>query len=119
MTFQERLTLGVITLKLDDEIERKLRKRAADVKGAARGTLSESVEEAIMLWLEQRDVNRRNGRIYRASIGERKVAEAGSLDELSSILRKAGIAPRNVIIQELPTAEEEVRLGFRTTSIKR
>ncbi len=111
--------MGVITLKLDDEIERKLRKRAAEVKGAARGTLSESVEEAIMLWLEQRNVNKRNGRTYRASIGGRKVAEARSLDELSSILRKAGIAPRDVIVQELPTAAEEVRLGFRTTSINR
>ncbi|MBI3022511.1 MAG: hypothetical protein HYY68_02140 [Thaumarchaeota archaeon] len=110
--------MGVITLKLDDEIERKLRKRAAELKGAARGTLSESVEEAIMLWLEQRNITERKDRLYRASIGERKVAEAESLDELSSLLRKARVDPRDVIIQELPTASQEVRLGFRTTSIE-
>jgi len=42
--------LGVITLKIDDELEEGLR-RAGEVHGAAKGAVSQSVEEALKLWL--------------------------------------------------------------------
>jgi hypothetical protein len=44
--------MGVITLKLDDTLERKLRARAARVYRLARGSLSRAVEDAVAIWLQ-------------------------------------------------------------------
>jgi len=109
--------MGVITLKLSDEVERKLRRRAAEVKGARRGALAESVEEAVMVWLEKSEtpVERR----YVAMQKERRIAEEPSLNQLSKALAKIGIDPRTVLIEEIPRRDEERRMGLRTSSVSR
>ena len=45
--------MGVITLEIEDELEAELRKRVGEIRGAERRVISQSVEQAIRLWLTQ------------------------------------------------------------------
>lgn len=110
--------MGTITLKIQDDLENKLRKKVGEVRGAERGAISQSVEEAIRLWLastEQRRSSLEESR-YVALDGSRSVAEASTLELLARELRKAGISPRSVIIESIPRASLKRRMGLRTTN---
>jgi len=43
--------LGIITVKISDDVEKKLRVFAYKVFGARRGSLSRAIEEAVKLWI--------------------------------------------------------------------
>ena len=45
--------MGVITVKIDDELEKRLRKTVIDVYGSKKGALGKVIEEAIKLWLNK------------------------------------------------------------------
>lgn len=45
--------MGVITVKIDDEVEKRFRKAVIDVYGSKRGVLGKAIEEAIKLWLSK------------------------------------------------------------------
>jgi len=45
--------MGIIHVRIDDELERRFRKRVLDVYGSKKGALARAVEEAIRLWLEK------------------------------------------------------------------
>ncbi len=110
--------MGVITLKLDDILERKLREKAFQIYGLARGSLSRAVENAISVWLTSATPATKLGRPVRyfALRGRRSVLEAASLTELAGKLEKAGIDPRDVEIRSsLPVSKVE-KLGLRVAS---
>jgi hypothetical protein len=119
--------LGVITLKIDDEIESKLRKKIGLTKGAARGAISESVEEAINDWLKKEEEeqprsrskhNEVSDRRYVAMRSRKKVAVATSLESLSEKLRERGVDPRDVTIESIPAIASEIRLGLPTVKFE-
>ena len=45
--------MGVLNVRIDDELEREFRKKVIDVYGSRKGALGKAVEEAIRLWLEK------------------------------------------------------------------
>jgi hypothetical protein len=110
--------MGVITLKISDEVERKLRMRAAESRGAGRGALSKSVEDAIMVWLEQSPPPSADRRFVAIRDGKR-IAEGDTLVALAKSLAGLGVNPRDVEIQQVPSPEDARRLGLRTSSMAR
>jgi len=103
----------VITLKIDDELEQGLRQRAGEVHGAAKGAISQSVEEALKMWLSQPT----SGAARRAYVGfwdGKKVAEAQNLKALAKELRARGLDPRRAEIRTEPSEPEVTRMGLRT-----
>ncbi|WP_158506630.1 hypothetical protein [Thermococcus eurythermalis] len=48
-------TMGVITVKIPDELEVKFRKKILDVYGVKKGALGKAITEAIELWLEKHE----------------------------------------------------------------
>jgi plasmid stability protein len=111
------VVMGVITLKLDDTLERKLRARAARVYGLARGSLSRAVEDAVTIWLQSdsSDPEKTPAAGYKAFRGRTVVLEARSLAELAKGLRKLGINPRNVEIRSKEPVPAVEKLGLRLT----
>jgi hypothetical protein len=110
--------LGVITLKIDDELEEGLRRRAGEVRGAAKGAISQSVEEALKMWLSQpRGVAAR--RAYVGFWDGKRVAEALDLKTLAKELRARGVDPRQAEIRTEPPEPEVTKMGLRTRSSKR
>lgn len=105
--------MGIITLRIDDELERKLRLKAAD-KGLVRGNLSKSVEKAIEAWLRSESPAPGKGLTFTAHEGGKEVAREPSLKELSAKLKSKGIDPRQVQIHSSHPPEPVVRLGLRT-----
>ncbi len=109
--------MGVITLKLDDALEKKLRERASRLYGLARGSLSRAVEDALAMWL-QSDASRSHEAVattYLALRNGATVLEAPSLRQLAEGLKRIGVDPRDVVIlssEPVPTRE---RLGLRVT----
>ena|SRR5487761_276689 len=111
--------MGVITLKIDNELEAKFRRRIGRLRGAARGAISQSVEDAIRMWLSARaeQENQDTKRFYVARQNDKKVAEANSLDALSGKLKEMRIDPRDVSIESEPPTPTTRKMGLRTTSI--
>jgi hypothetical protein len=105
--------LGVITLKIDDELEEGLRRRAGKVHGAAKGAISRSVEEALKLWLSQA----KSAAVSRAYVGfwdGKRIAEALDLETLAKELRARGVDPRRAEIRTEPPEPEVTKMGLRT-----
>jgi hypothetical protein len=110
--------MAVITLKIDDELEQQLRRRVGRLKGAARGTISKSVEDAIRLWLSSTDSEEPQKHVvsYLALSNGRELAREDSLDALSRSLKEINIDPRDVIIVSEPAVKEKRKIGLRTRS---
>ena len=109
--------MGVVTLKLDDALEKKLRERASRVYGLARGSLSRAVEDALTMWL-QSDASRSHEATvtkYEAFRDRALVLEAQSLRELADGLKKLGINPRDVEIRSSEPVPAAQKLGLRVT----
>ncbi|MCL4436556.1 MAG: hypothetical protein M1503_04000 [Thaumarchaeota archaeon] len=45
--------MGVLGLKVDDELEQKFRKTVFERKGMKKGNITEALEEAINLWIDE------------------------------------------------------------------
>jgi hypothetical protein len=109
--------MGVITLKLDDVIEGRLRKKAAELYGMTRGTLSRAVEDALVAWLSSAASPVEGGvRVkYVALRSGKALLEAGSLKDLARMLKKAGVDPRDVEIRSTEQAPKLEKLGLRVS----
>lgn len=111
--------MGVITLKIDDELETKLRQKAGSIHGAARGSLSSAVEEALNLWLKSGidQSSKRSERVYTAFKNRKRIAKGSSLEVLSRELVKLGVDARDVVIESNPPRPlKRERLGARMIS---
>ena len=96
-------------------MEKSLRVRAGQVHGVKKGSISASVEDAIRVWLREGTMeDHGDARLYVAVLGEKRVAEAPSLQELAYRLRLAGTDPRDVVIESLPGLPATRRMGLRT-----
>jgi hypothetical protein len=108
--------MGVITLKIDDQLEEGLRRRAGEVHGAAKGAISQSVEEALKLWLSRPTLPP----VRRTYVGlweGRQVAEALDLKTLARELRAKGVDPRMAEIRTEPSQPSPTRMGLRTRGV--
>ena len=45
--------MGVINVRVEDEVEMAFRRKVLEVKGKEKGALSKAIEEAMRLWLNQ------------------------------------------------------------------
>ncbi|TLX97527.1 MAG: CopG family transcriptional regulator [Thaumarchaeota archaeon] len=108
--------MGVITLKIDDELEKRLRVRVGQIYGAKRGSISASVEEAIRTWLLKVSTVKQEPRLFVAIKQNKRVAEAPNLAALSKKLAQLNVDPRDVIIETRPLPPLVVRMGLRTRS---
>jgi hypothetical protein len=110
--------MGVITLKIEDHLEERLRKKVGEIRGAERGAISQSVEEAIRMWLASpREATKAEPqeRLYIATNDmDEKVAEAPNLLSLSKKLKEAKIDPRDVTVESIPKISTKRRMGLRT-----
>jgi hypothetical protein len=111
------LDLGVITLKLDDTLERRLREKAANLYGLARGSLSRAVEDALTSWLRSSSSITQDGTLMRYSAfrAGRSLLEAPSLKELAKGLKKAEVNPRDVEIRSSAEVPGVEKLGLRVS----
>ncbi len=106
--------MGNLTFVLDEDVERRLRTRAAQLYGTRRGALSASIQQAIENWLQSPKTSPKvDHRVFLASHHDRPVAKAENLYELAAKLRKAGINPRSVEIHSSEPQKETVRIGMR------
>lgn len=105
--------MGVITLKIDDDLEKRLRRRVGE-KGAARGALSAGVEEALSMWLGPR---KKETRYFVAKRRGTLVAEDATLDGLAAKLRDQQLGPGDVTIESVPPVPATVRMGVRITEV--
>ena len=105
--------MGVVTLKLDDTIERRLRQKAAQLYGLTRGALSRAVEDALTSWLRSAPPIDGARVRYFAFLHGKSVLEAPSLRELAKGLKKAEIDPRDVEIRSAPPSPRVEKLGLR------
>ncbi len=96
-------------MKISDEVERALRRKAAQLYGAKRGALSKAIEEAVRAWLSLEKDNV----IYKAFKGDKLIAEASTLDELAEKVRRKGMSVRGLRVIREPPPGLERRLGLR------
>ncbi|WP_167887058.1 MULTISPECIES: hypothetical protein [unclassified Thermococcus] len=47
--------MGVITVKIPDEVEVEFRKKILEIYGARKGALGKAITEAIELWLQEHE----------------------------------------------------------------
>jgi len=47
------MLVGILHVRIDDELEKRFRKKVLDIYGVKKGALANAVEEAIKLWLEK------------------------------------------------------------------
>lgn len=116
------MTMGIITLKIDDAIEERLRKKIGRDRGAARGAISSSVEEAIEAWLNYRaeeiyQPKRTAQRSYVAK-KDKVLAEAETLEALSVKIKDLGFDPRSIIIESIPSPPLVRKMGLRVAGRK-
>ncbi len=106
--------MGNLTIVLDEEVERRLRMRAAQLYGTRKGALSASIQKAIEDWLKTPQLHQEaEARLFRAYKNRRVIAEAKSLRELAARLRQGGIDPRSVEIRSSEQVNETAHLGMR------
>lgn len=109
--------MGSLTIRISDDLELALRKKAAQLYGARKGSLSKAVEEAIRVWLATSEDTKDDRRIYRAFRGDKLIAEARTLDELAEKLKKSGESIRGLRILREPAPKRERRLGLRVRGV--
>ena len=116
MYIRKYICMGIITVKISDEVEKALRRKAARLYGAKKGSLSRAVEEALKSWISPEELKKKEV-IYKAYRGEELVAEASTLEELAAKLRRTGEPIRGLRIVREPEPPRERRLGLRARRV--
>lgn len=102
--------MGTITISLRDDVEEKLRDFVERTYGSSKGGLSKVIENAIENYFATLSRTRRSFKALREGVA---VAEAETLEELASILRKKGIEPRGLRIVSTSPLKPVARGGYR------
>ncbi len=106
--------MGIITVSLDDDIEKKLRDFVKRMHGSRKGGISKVIERALENYFALIDKPINSGKIsFKALKDDTIVAEANTLDELASVLRKKGIEPRGLRIVSSKPIRPVVHGGYR------
>jgi len=90
--------MGILTISINDKIEKALRETAYKIYGAKKGSLSRALEEAITLWVNLKSKKITQKRRFYAKKGDTIVAKATSLQELAGKLTKLNISLHDVLI---------------------
>lgn len=106
--------MGTLTVRISDEVERSLRKRAAQLYGARKGALSRAIEDAIRTWISTTSTEGREVEVvYRTFKGDELIAEASSLEDLAKKLKRRGESVRGLRILREPAPAQERHLGLK------
>src|SRR5712692_4668910 len=106
--------MGAITLKIGDELEKKLRVKVGQIHGAKRGSISACIEEAIRTWLLKASTPNQEPRLFVAIKQNKRVAEGHNLVSLSKKLAQLKIDPRDVTVEAHPIPPLSEKMGLRT-----
>lgn len=101
-----------VTVSLSEDVVKRLRRVVKQRYGSKREALSGFVEEALTELLNRLE-HPQPSQTYRAYRGEEQVAEADSLEQLSSKLNKLGVDPRSVRIISSTGLRSVVRAELR------
>ncbi len=104
--------MGLITVSLNDEVERTLRKLAREMYGNKKGALSKVIETAIEKLAARKQYTEKQT-IYRAYKNNKLITEASSLEELAEKLNQRGVDPREVRILATEDIKPRARIGYR------
>ncbi len=106
--------MGVITVKLSDDAERKLRELAYRKYKGGRGSLARVIEEAIKNYYNSHIPKYKGSKkVFRVIFNEKVIFESNNLDEIKGFLDKEGIAIRDVLITLTPEKKEYKIAGPR------
>jgi len=106
--------MGTITISLDDDVEKKLRDLVRRMHGSRKGGLSKVIESALENYFASVDRPIKSGEVSFKALKEGAVvAEANTLDDLASILRKKRIEPRGLRIISSKPIRPVVHGGYR------
>lgn len=110
--------MGTMKIVIPDEVEEQLRRYIAIHKGMRKGAISESVLEAIQLWLQSPDLPPHPDKFrvqfpgkYLAVAGEEVVIVADTLGELFE--KVTSLSEKVYIIHPEPEGKR-IRLGWRS-----
>jgi len=104
--------MGIITVSLDDDIEQVLRTLAKRLYGSKKGAISKVIEEAIKN-LDYIMKQRSSRTIFKAYKDNELIAEAFSLDELASKLKRYKVDPRDIRIISNINLKSKAKMGYR------
>jgi len=104
--------MGLITISLNDEVERLLRKLAKELYGNKKGALSKVIETAIKDMAAKKQYTEKQT-TYRAYKNNKLVVEASTLDELAKKLDQKGVDPREVRILAGEEVKPRAKIGYR------
>ncbi|MEM3404124.1 MAG: hypothetical protein QXJ17_06295 [Nitrososphaeria archaeon] len=105
--------MGTLTISLDDDIEKRLRELVRRMHGSRKGGLSKVIESALENYFASVNRSINSGEIFKALKEDEVVAEANTLDELASILRKKRIEVRGLRIVSSRPIRPVVHGGYR------
>ena len=101
--------MGVITVKLSDDLEKLLRDEAFKRFKGKKGSISKIVEEALKAWLVKKKISTR---IYQIWINDELAFESEDLDEISKFLKEKKLSLKDVRII-MKKSKSEYRIGPR------
>lgn len=102
--------MGTLTIVLDDEVEKELRRAVSELYGSSKGSLSRVIENALRNYLYSA---REEKRYYRAYKENELVAEAECLDDLALKIKQENFDPRKLKITSSEGIERVARTGHR------
>ncbi|MGB9805196.1 MAG: hypothetical protein ACP5HX_04365 [Thermoproteota archaeon] len=106
--------MGTITISLSDDIEKKLRIIVKHLYGSSKGSLSKVIEDALENYFSTLNKSANSDKkVFKAIKEGRVVAEANTLEELASILKKKEIEPRGLRIISTKSIRPIVHGGYR------
>ncbi|MGQ4892503.1 MAG: hypothetical protein ACP6IP_08450 [Candidatus Njordarchaeia archaeon] len=101
--------MGVITIKLRDDVEKKLREIAYLKYGGVKGSLSKVIEDGLNKLFEE---YQESERIYKVLKDGKILFSSSNLDHIKSFLEMSNLSIRDVVIVTEPS-KTKYRVGPR------
>ena len=99
--------MGVITVKLKDDVEKKLRELAYRKYGGGKGSMAKVIEEAIKSYYHsQYDRYMKSKKVFKVILDGKVIFKSNNLDEIKKFLETKGIPIRNVLITTEPNKKD-------------
>ncbi|MFP3909727.1 MAG: hypothetical protein ACLFVX_07695 [Archaeoglobaceae archaeon] len=102
--------MGTLTIVLDDDVEKELRRAVSELYGSSKGSLSRIIEDALRNYLHSAKEEKK---CYRAYKDNELVAESESIDELAAIIKEKDLDPRGLRITSSEEVKKVARTGYR------
>ncbi len=102
--------MGTLTIVLDDEVEKELRKAVSELYGSSKGSLSRVIEDALRNYFHSAKEEKK---CYRAYKENKVVAEAESVDGLAKMVKENDLDPRELRITSSEEVKRVAQTGYR------